>query len=30
MLPASCKPDPIRGAWLVATGEVPPEYPDVD
>ena len=30
MLPASRKPDPIRGAWLVATGEVPPEYPDVD
>ena len=28
-LPASCKPDPIRGAFLVATGEVPPEYPDV-
>ena len=29
VLPASRKPDPIHGAWLVATGEVPPEYPDV-
>ena len=23
------RPDPLRGAWLVATGAVPPEYPDV-
>ena len=29
VLPASRKPDPLHGAWLVATGAVPPEYPDV-
>jgi hypothetical protein len=23
------RPDPIRGAWLVATGQVSPEFPDV-
>ena len=26
---AERRPDPIRGAWLVATGQVPPEFPDV-
>ncbi len=29
ILPASARPDPLRGAWLVASGAVPPEYPDV-
>jgi glucosamine kinase len=29
VLPASRRPDPIRGAWLVATGRVPAEFPDV-
>ena len=29
VLPATARPDPLRGAWLVATGAVPPEYPDV-
>ena len=24
------RPDPIRGAWLVATGQVPPEFPDIN
>ena len=26
----SRRPDPIRGAWLVATGQAPAEFPDVD
>jgi glucosamine kinase len=29
VLPASAHPDPLRGAWLIATGVVPPEYPDI-
>lgn len=29
LLPATARPDPIRGAWLVARGEVPPEFPAV-
>lgn len=29
LLSAEHRPDPIRGAWLVATGQVPPEFPDV-
>ena len=29
VLPASRRPDPIRGAWLVATGQVAPEFQDV-
>lgn len=29
LLPASRRPDPIRGAWLVATGQVPAEFADV-
>jgi glucosamine kinase len=29
LVPAEHRPDPIRGAWLVATGQVPPEFPDV-
>ena len=29
VLPPTARPDPLRGAWLVATGAVPPEYPDV-
>ncbi|HEX6013728.1 MAG TPA: BadF/BadG/BcrA/BcrD ATPase family protein [Geminicoccaceae bacterium] len=29
VLPASRRPDPIRGAWLVATGQVPAEFQDV-
>lgn len=29
LLPAEHRPDPIRGAWLVATGQIPPEFPDV-
>lgn len=29
LVPATGRhPDPIRGAWLVATGQVPPEFPD--
>jgi glucosamine kinase len=29
VLPATARPNPLRGAWLVATGQAPPEYPDV-
>lgn len=29
VLPPATRPDPLRGAWLVATGAVPPEYLDV-
>lgn len=29
VLPSTARPDPLRGAWLVATGAAPPEYPDV-
>ena len=29
VLPPTARPEPLRGAWLVATGAVPPEYPDV-
>jgi glucosamine kinase len=29
VLPASRRPDPIRGAWLVAAGQVPAEFQDV-
>jgi glucosamine kinase len=29
LVPAARHPDPIQGAWLVATGQVPPEFPDV-
>jgi glucosamine kinase len=29
VLPAVQKPAPLRGAWLVATGAAPPEFPDV-
>jgi glucosamine kinase len=29
ILPADTRPDPLRGAWLVASGAVPPEYPDI-
>jgi glucosamine kinase len=29
VLPASRRPDPLRGAWLVATRVVAPEYPDI-
>jgi glucosamine kinase len=29
ILPASRRPDPIRGAWFVATGQVPAEFQDV-
>jgi glucosamine kinase len=29
VLPAHRRPDPIRGAWLVGTGQVPPEFQDV-
>ena len=28
LLPADTRPDPLRGAWLVATGGAPAEYPD--
>jgi glucosamine kinase len=28
VLTAARQPDPLRGAWLVATGAVPPEFPD--
>lgn len=29
LLPADRRPDPIRGAWLVAAGRAPPEFADV-
>jgi glucosamine kinase len=29
VLPADRQPDPLRGAWLVGTGQVPAEFPDV-
>ena len=29
LLPAETRPDPLRGAWLIATGAVAPEYDDV-
>jgi glucosamine kinase len=29
VLPGHRHPDPIRGAWLVGTGQVPPEFQDV-
>lgn len=30
VLPADRRPDPIRGAWLVGTGQAPAEFHDVD
>lgn len=30
ILPADRRPDPIRGAWLVGTGQAPAEFQDVD
>ena len=29
LLPEETRPDPLRGAWLIATGEVEPEYGDI-
>ena len=29
LLPATQQTDPLHGAWLIATGRVPAEYPDV-
>ena len=29
LLPAETRPDPLRGAWLIATGAAAPEYDDV-
>ncbi len=29
VLPPGVRPDPLRGAWLVATGAAPSEYPDL-
>jgi glucosamine kinase len=29
VLPAARRPEPLHGAWLVAVGQVPPEFPDV-
>jgi hypothetical protein len=28
-LPAETRPDPLRGAWLIATGAAVAEYDDV-
>lgn len=30
LLAVAAAPEPLRGAWLIATGQVPPEFADVD